>query len=81
MKKDEQEALQVKNNGATEKFKTSSFSNGTNCVAVARLSNGSVKVRDSKDPAGQTFTFVKSGWVAFVQGVKHGEFDPQVTLS
>ncbi|MBB2911604.1 hypothetical protein FHS43_002877 [Streptosporangium becharense] len=32
-------------------------------------------VRDSKDPDGPALAFTRSEWVAFVGGVKDGEFD------
>ncbi|GAA4187865.1 DUF397 domain-containing protein [Microbispora amethystogenes] len=52
-----------------------SGSNGGNCVEVAELSQGRRGVRDSKNPTGPTLVFTAAEWDAFVQGVKHGEFD------
>ncbi len=51
-----------------------SFSNG-NCVEVADLSQGTVGVRDSKDPAGPVLRFTPGEWQAFLGGVHLGEFD------
>jgi Domain of unknown function (DUF397) len=50
-----------------------SFANG-DCVEVARLPDGRVAVRDSKDPAGPVLRFTPSEWAAFLAGVHNGEF-------
>ena len=60
------------------KFQTSSFSSIDPvpfCVAVARAPDGSVAVRHSRDsdPA-KTLVFTREEWVAFVKGVRNGEF-------
>ena len=51
-----------------------SFSNG-NCVQVARLANGQVCVRDSKNPGGPILRFTPAEWQAFLGGARRGEFD------
>ena len=51
-----------------------SFANG-DCVEVAKLTDGSVGVRDSKDPGGPVLRFTPSEWAAFVVGVRTGEFN------
>lgn len=51
-----------------------SRSNGE-CVEVATLSDGSVAVRDSKDPDGAVLRFTRGEMLAFVRGVRAGEFD------
>jgi len=51
-----------------------SFANG-DCVEVAKLADGSVGMRDSKDPAGPVLSFTPSEWAAFVVGVRTGEFN------
>lgn len=61
----------------TTRWFTSSYSdNGGNCVEVAvpagRLDT--VPVRDSKDPAGPVLAFSPAAWVAFVSGVRNGDF-------
>jgi hypothetical protein len=55
----------------------STFSNGSggNCVEVARNLPGVVAVRDSKDRGGPVLTLTASDWLAFVSGVRDGEFD------
>ena len=45
-----------------------------NCVE-ARYVDGHVEVRDSKDPDGAVLRFTPEEWVAFVGGVRDGDFD------
>lgn len=56
-------------------FRTSSFSNPNNCVAVAFPQRGTILVRDSKRSDGPVLTFNSAEWSAFVEGVRAGEFD------
>jgi hypothetical protein len=51
----------------------SSFSGNNGCVQVNLRE--SVQVRDSKDPAGAVLRFTDREWIAFVAGVRSGEFD------
>lgn len=46
-----------------------------NCVEIAFADDGSVFVRDSKDPSGPSLAFTGPEWDAFVLGAKDGEFD------
>lgn len=56
-------------------FKVSSLSGDTSyCVAVA-VKDGVIAVRDSNNPSLGTLHFDKEEWVAFIGGVKNGEFD------
>ncbi|HMH90136.1 MAG TPA: DUF397 domain-containing protein [Streptosporangiaceae bacterium] len=66
---------QLSGGGDTPRWVKSSFSfaNG-NCVEVAGLGDGDVRVRDSKDPAGPVLRFTPDEWAAFVSGVQAGEF-------
>lgn len=55
----------------------SSYSNGSggsNCVEVAKLENG-VAMRHSKHPDLPMLVFTRAEWLAFLAGVKDGEFD------
>lgn len=61
--------------GSHESFRRSSFCNGGKCVEVAVRQNGGVKVRDGKHPNEGNLDFTSDEWRAFVNGVKHGEFD------
>lgn len=51
-----------------------SFSNG-NCVEVAALTDGGVGVRNSRFPEETVMEYTQAEWVAFMAGVKAGEFD------
>lgn len=53
---------------------TWSIGNGS-CVEAARLSDGHLAVRDSKDKAGPALLFTPGEWHAFIAGVKAGEFE------
>ena len=48
---------------------------GGNCVEVARLADGQVAVRNSRQPAGPALVFTAAEWAAFVGGASDGEFD------
>ena len=52
-----------------------SGTNGGNCVEVARLDDGTIGVRDSKNPDGAVLRFTRSEWEAFLDGVAQREFD------
>jgi Domain of unknown function (DUF397) len=51
-----------------------SAANG-NCVEVAALADGGVGVRNSRDPHGPVLDYPPMEWIAFVAGIKSGEFD------
>ncbi|MEU8283366.1 DUF397 domain-containing protein [Micromonospora sp. NPDC048905] len=55
---------------------TRSNSNGGSCVEAGPVLDGSgrVAVRDSKDRAAATLVYPAGGWMAFVNGVKDGDF-------
>lgn len=57
-------------------WRKSSYSNGAggDCVEVAELAGGGRAVRDSKDRTGPILVFTAGEWVAFVKGVRDGEF-------
>jgi len=44
------------------------------CVAVKRDEFG-VSIRNTKDPYDTTLTFNRDEWLAFITGVKNGEFE------
>lgn len=60
-------------------WRKSSFSgdqgDSTGCVEVALLPDGGVALRDSKDPTLAPHRYTAAEWVAFVAGVRAGEFD------
>ncbi len=45
------------------------------CVEVARLDDGTIGIRDSKDPGGPTLRIGTAEWLAFLEGVARREFD------
>jgi hypothetical protein len=51
-----------------------SYANG-NCVEVASLPGGAVGIRDSRKAAGPVLQFTSSEWLAFLEGVRNGEFN------
>ncbi|MFJ6727645.1 DUF397 domain-containing protein [Streptomyces sp. NPDC091281] len=46
-----------------------------NCVEVAALPDGAVAVRNSRFPQGPALVYTREEIVAFLGGVKDGEFD------
>ncbi|MCX2729906.1 DUF397 domain-containing protein [Saccharopolyspora sp. NFXS83] len=61
-------------------WRKSSFSGGGNggggqCVEAAALPDGRVAVRNSKRPEDGAVLFTRAEMLAWVQGVKAGEFD------
>ncbi|WP_433889096.1 DUF397 domain-containing protein [Streptomyces sp. CA-111067] len=56
-------------------FKSSYSDNqGGECVEGARLADGSMAVRDSKDPQGPALIFPADAWTAFAAATREGEF-------
>jgi hypothetical protein len=61
-------------------WRKSSFSGGGgegggDCVELAPLIDGSVAVRDSKNPRGGILTFTRAEMRAWISACKAGEFD------
>ena len=56
-------------------IKSSLSAANSNCVEAARLSDGRIGVRDSKDRDGGILQFTPAEWTAFLGGVRNGEFD------
>ncbi|SNT30492.1 protein of unknown function [Asanoa hainanensis] len=46
-----------------------------NCVELARLADGTVAVRNSRDAAGPALLFTPAEMTAMFDGVRDGEFD------
>ncbi len=55
-------------------WRKSSLSGSGGCVEVASAP-GIIAVRDTKDRQGPVLRFTPDEWVAFVAGVRNGEFD------
>jgi Domain of unknown function (DUF397) len=49
--------------------------NGGNCVEAMRLSDGTVALRQSKDPGGPALIYTHAEISAFIEGAKAGEAD------
>lgn len=54
-------------------WQTSTFCGSTTCVQVAVI-DGSIAVRDSKDPGGAVLKYTPEEWHAFLDGVTNGDF-------
>lgn len=61
--------------GAVWHKSTRSGGNGGDCVEVAVNLPGLVAVRDSKNRDGAALVFTPDEWIAFLRGVRSGEFD------
>jgi len=61
-------------------WRKSSASGASECVEVAFVEEY-VLVRRSQDPSGPALTFSAPEWVAFVVGVRNGEFDLNFPLA
>lgn len=44
-------------------------------VEVAQRRDGAITVRHAKDPDGPQLVYTRDEWLAFVRGVKTGQFD------
>jgi hypothetical protein len=59
---------------SSAEFRKSTFSGPNGCVEVAFLEDG-VAVRDSRNRDGTVLEVSRGDWLAFLRGVKAGEFD------
>jgi hypothetical protein len=64
----------AKSDPARNVWTKSSASTSSDCVEVA-LDERGVRVRNSRDPSGAMLVFSPSEWMAFLTGVRGGEFD------
>ena len=56
-------------------WRVSSWCAAGDCVAVGRLPDGHVLVKDTKEPDGPQLRFDPTEWRAFVSGIRAGDFD------
>lgn len=57
-------------------WRKSSYSNGgTNCVEFAQLPDGTIGMRNSRDPDGAVLECTRTELRALLDGIKHGEYD------
>ena len=54
--------------------KSSKSGSGHECVEVAELGDGAMALRDSNNPTRPDLRFTASEWMAFVEGIRDGEF-------
>jgi len=60
---------------SAETFTKSSHSGVGGCVEVRLLPDGMIGLRDSKDTTKPPHLFTSTEWIAFLAGVRAGEFD------
>ena len=58
-----------------DRWRTSSFSDRGNCVAVAHLDDGRVGVRNSNHPEAGTLAFPRAAVGSWIDAIKAGELD------
>lgn len=56
-------------------FKSSFSGNNGDCVEAAALDDGRIAVRNSNHPGDGVVFFTRAEMAAWIEGVKHGEFD------
>jgi len=56
-------------------WRTSSYTDRGNCVAVARCDDAQVAVRNSNHPTAGTVLFTTAAMHEWIAGIKAGEFD------
>lgn len=60
---------------ATDSYRKSSYSDTGACVEVRLLPDGTIGLRDSKNPDKPPHVFTQLEWRAFIFGVQAHEFD------
>ncbi|WP_330181382.1 DUF397 domain-containing protein [Nocardia sp. NBC_01503] len=69
-------ATRIDIDGAQLAWRKSTFSNPSgNCVELAKLANGEVAMRNSRDPEGSVLVYTRPEIECFLLGAKSGEFD------
>jgi hypothetical protein len=56
-------------------WRTSRSCAGGNCVQVGDVGDGSIAIRDSKNPGAGALIYTSSEWRDFLAGAKNGDFD------
>ncbi|WP_157556642.1 DUF397 domain-containing protein [Nocardia acidivorans] len=69
-------ATRIDIDGTQLAWRKSTFSNPSgNCVELAKLANGEVAMRNSRDPEGSVLVYTRPEIECFLLGAKSGEFD------
>lgn len=55
-------------------FKSSHSQGHAECVEVAWLADGTIGIRDSKNPTGPALVFAPGDWAAFTNSVRNDRF-------
>jgi len=55
--------------------KSSASNPSGNCVELAKLPDGEIAVRNSRDPSGPALVYTRAEMAAFLHGAKDGDFD------
>ena len=61
--------------GADLHWRRSSLCASSSCIEVAALGGGGVAVRGSNPQGDTVITYSRDEWLAFIAGVKAGDFD------
>ena len=61
--------------GPVEWRKSTASNPSGNCVEAAALADGSVALRNSREPNGAALIYTRAEIAAFLVGVRNGEFD------
>jgi hypothetical protein len=61
--------------GPVEWRKSTASNPSGNCVEAAALPDGSVALRNSREPDGAALVYTRAEIAAFLVGVRNGEFD------
>jgi Domain of unknown function (DUF397) len=56
-------------------WRKSTYSGDTSCVEFSPVADGTVALRDSKNPDADALVFTRNEIDAFLRGAKAGEFD------
>ncbi|MGW4088810.1 DUF397 domain-containing protein [Nocardia sp. NPDC004750] len=56
-------------------FKSSHSASNGQCVEIAHLNDGTIGMRDTKNPTGPALRFNPAAWDTFLSATKDGEFN------
>lgn len=59
----------------TDTWRTSSFSGGNGCLSARLTGDGTVQIRDGKNPDGSAIETPAIAWNLFLFGIYNGEYE------